>query len=137
MPVMMNLLNAVTKCEIAEVDNASKKVTAHYNPKDLTIKSGAKWGVDPKPGDKQSPTVKFQGTNPRTFSMTLLFDDSWLPLGLLNPFGGGGVVAAVDQMFKWTQPTDISLQKKQPTAPMLKVTWGDLKALSFTVFLGE
>ena len=133
---MVNLLNPVTKCQIAEV-GGSGQVTCHFNPKEFTLSSSARWGPDPTPGAKQSPTQKFLGTNPREIDMTLLFDNTWLgglaSLGSL--LGGSGITGDIAKLFNWTLPTKESAAAKKPTAPALKVTWGTHDALNFKVFL--
>jgi hypothetical protein len=134
----MPLLNALTKLEITSDEMPPKTLACTYNPSDLTIKTGASWRRDKIQSAPDSPPAQFLGTNPRTVSMTLLFDDSWMGLGnLIGGLLGGSVTDKVNQLFDWTSPTEDSRDSDTPNPPMLKISWGLHKKLQFKVYLSS
>jgi|tagenome__1003787_1003787.scaffolds.fasta_scaffold19859887_1 nucleoid-associated protein YgaU len=134
----MPLLNALTKLEIKSDEMPPKTVTCHYNPSDLTIKTGASWRRDKVANAKDAPPAQFIGTTPRTVSMVLLFDDSWMGMGnLLGGLLGGSVEDRVNQLFTWTSPTDKSRHSEKPNPPILTISWGLHTKLQFKTYLSS
>jgi hypothetical protein len=129
----MPLLNALTKLTIQASDGTS--LTCHYNPSDLTVKTGASWRTQPNPASDTAPPAQFIGTNARSVSMTLLFDDSWLGLGSLTSMLGGSIQDEVNKLLNWTNPTEASRTTDRPNPPTLTIFWGGHTRLAFQVYL--
>jgi hypothetical protein len=129
----MPLLNALTKLEIHASDGTS--LTCKYNPSDLTVKTGASWRTQPTPASGTAPPAQFIGTNPRSISMSLLFDDSWLGLGSLMSLFSGSIQDQVNTLLTWTNPTEASRGTDRPNPPTLTIFWGGHTRLSFQVYL--
>jgi len=130
----MPLLNALTKIRFQASDGTS--LTCRYNPTKLTVSTGASWRATPTPAGEKAPPRQFIGTDARTISMDLLFDDSWMGLGsLVGGLLSGSVEDQVNKLLDWTNPTSTSITAKQPNPPTLTVFWGDHTKLAFSVYL--
>jgi nucleoid-associated protein YgaU len=137
--MLINVLNALTKCRIKEADGPNE-VVCHFNPKSFTLATGASWKTQATPASTNAPPAQFIGTMPRKITMELLFDTSWPGLGLASlgmGLGGSSVVREVNQLLDWTNPTQQSRTTDKPNPPKLTVFWGDHTLLSFTVYLSS
>ena len=86
-----------------------------FNPSEYEIAKSAEWRSTPTSG-ADTPSPEFVGGKPRNLTMKLLFD-AWAS-------GEGTVVAAVDRLFEWCNPTRSSIANKTPNPPILLFTWG-------------
>jgi nucleoid-associated protein YgaU len=130
----MPLLNALTKLIIQPSEGTP--LSCKYNPTDLTIKTGASWRQPPTAGSETAPPSQFVGTQARTISMKLLFDDSWLGIGSIMSLLGGSIQDQVNKVLDWTNPTATSrLPGGTPNPPTLTIFWGGHTRLAFSVFL--
>ncbi|MEO9175325.1 MAG: LysM peptidoglycan-binding domain-containing protein [Gaiellales bacterium] len=85
------------------------------NPSDYTISSGTSWKQTPAKG-KHAPKSEFTGTLPRTMSMTIQFIDQWNGVKV-------DVWSACEHLHLMTLPTDDSVTKRKPSAPVLFFNW--------------
>lgn len=134
---MDGVLNALSKCQILASDNTS--LTCHFNPKQVSLSTGASWQTQPTKGSKETPPAAFQGTTPRSVSMELLFDASWQKLGSASSTArrsgqARGVEESIETLLNWTKPSTNS-QPPPPadqaaSPPTLRIVWGTHKGLS-------
>ena len=87
-----------------------------FNPSEYSISKSAEWRGTPSSGARTAPTPEFVGTKPRNLKMKLLFD-AWAS-------GEETVMAAVDQLLEWCNPTSASISQAKPSPPILAFTWG-------------
>jgi Contractile injection system tube protein len=134
--MMLGVLNALTKCKILASDGTH--LDCHFNPKQVTLSTGAKWETNQTPGATETPAASFKGTNPRAVGMELLFDSSWTGLGLGSLMGGGlmggDVEDAIKTLIDWTKPSASNLPPPAPgqpaSPPKLRILWGTHKGLA-------
>src|SRR5262245_26415122 len=69
----MSFDGAHEKVYIASLDSPSLKVTAQYNPKELTIDKQVPWQKHPKP-NANGLQLEFTGAEPRSMTLELTFD---------------------------------------------------------------
>lgn len=111
------------KAVIREAEG-SGSITCAFNPTEYTISKSAKWEQSPKQSAEEAPAAQFLGTQPRTLTMTLLFD-AWAT--------GGDIAGDLDLLLSWTNPTQSSLDRESPRPPLLNFTWG--RSQFFTAYL--
>lgn len=85
-----------------------------YNPTSVTVSGSAEWRRTPVK-TAESPG-EYLGMKPRTFSLLARLDARADPRE--------GVAQKVERLFSWMRPTDKSLAKNAPAAPVLAMTWG-------------
>lgn len=85
------------------------------NPSDYTIATGTSWKQTPAKG-KKAPKSEFTGTLPRTLSMTIQFIDQWDGVKV-------DVWNTCEHLQMMAMPTDASVSKGKPTAPVLFFNW--------------
>jgi Contractile injection system tube protein len=93
-----------------------------YNPTTVTITKTAKWqAAPPVRGSKEAPPQEFVGTDPRSLSMTVMFDS------LDDP--EHKVSQNVDLLLRWTCATKESFGTNSPQPPLLQLHWGGTQYL--------
>jgi nucleoid-associated protein YgaU len=102
------------KAVIREAEG-SGSMTCAFNPTEYKISKAAKWEQSPKQSAEEAPAAQFMGTEPRTLSMSLLFD-AWAT--------GSAISSDLDLLLSWTNPTQSSLDRESPRPPLLNFTWG-------------
>lgn len=95
-----------------------------FNPKEIKLEAGANWTRTPVPTQRTS-RAEYVGTNPRTISMQLFFDE-WESIA-------GNVSDDIDTLLGWTRPTEGS--REHPRPPYLRFSWGSANAYEWDVVL--
>jgi hypothetical protein len=112
----MTLVKASIRVKASGSSTGRREVlVCAFNPSEYEITKSAEWRSTPTSG-ADTPSPEFVGGKPRNLTMKLLFD-AWAS-------GEGTVVAAVEQLFEWCNPTKSSIAKKTPNPPILLFTWG-------------
>lgn len=106
--------SGLVKAVIREQEG-SGSVTCAFNPTEYTISKSAEWRQQTMLAAATAPVAQFMGTRPRELGMKLLFD-AW--------GSGRGIGGDVDTLLSWTSPTSASLQREDPSPPVLSFTWG-------------
>jgi nucleoid-associated protein YgaU len=96
-----------------------------FNPKEVTIQKSAKWERKTAKGAKKAGPPEFSGSEPCKLTMEMFFDSSGKQ--------DGSVVAAVEQLFSCTVPTEESTGQKKPSPPLVVLHWGGIT--SFPAFV--
>jgi nucleoid-associated protein YgaU len=92
-----------------------------FNPSEYTVSKSAKWTRPTTSSAKSATKPEFGGANPQAVSMEIFFDDFEAK---------GDVAARVQTLLDWTKPTTVSVNKKQPSPPILVFEWGANPALA-------
>ena len=92
-----------------------------FNPTEYTVSKSAKWTRPTTSSAKSATKPEFGGANPQAVSMEIFFDDFEAK---------GDVAARVQTLLDWTKPTTVSVNKKQPSPPILVFEWGSNPALA-------
>lgn len=96
-----------------------------FNPKEVTIQKTAKWERKTAKGAKKAGPPEFSGSEPCKMTLEMFFDASGTQ--------DGSVVAAVEQLFACTVPTEESAGNKKPSPPLVVLQWGAIT--SFPAFV--
>lgn len=89
-----------------------------FNPKEVTIAKTAKWERKTAKGAKKAGPPEFTGTEPCKLTMEMFFDAS--------ESHDTSVVRSVETLFSCCVPTDESIDKKQPSPPIVVLHWGEM-----------
>jgi contractile injection system tube protein/LysM domain-containing protein len=87
-----------------------------FNPTEYTISASQTWKQTPAKG-KDGPKSEFTGTLPETLSMDVLFLDHWAGQKI-------DVTVETFNLRQMTKPSDASVSKDKPSAPVLLFHWG-------------
>jgi hypothetical protein len=99
-----------------------EKLEFDYNPTTVTITKTSKWQPQPPArGSKEAPPQEFVGTDPRSLSMTVMFD--------ALEESDRKVTENVDTLLRWTCPTKESFGTNSPQPPLLYLMWGSMNYL--------
>jgi Contractile injection system tube protein len=96
-------------------DDGSPPLACRFNPKELSVSRSATWNRPTNKGAKKSTKPEFGGVQPRSVTMELFFDD-WE--------GEGNLVADIETLLGWLEPTDPSISKQKPQPRTLQFHWG-------------
>lgn len=100
-------------------------IAFQFNPKEVTVQKAAKWERKTAKGSKKAGPPEFSGPEPCKMTLELFFDASGTQ--------DGSVVAAVEQLFSCTVPTEESAGQKKPSPPLVVLHWGAIT--SFPAFV--
>ncbi len=100
-------------------------ISFQFNPKEVTIQKTAKWERKTAKGAKKAGPPEFSGPEPCKMTLELFFDASAKQ--------DSSVVAAVEQLFSCTVPTEESAGQKKPSPPLVVLHWGSIS--SFPAFV--
>jgi nucleoid-associated protein YgaU len=100
-------------------------ISFQFNPKEVTIQKAAKWERKTAKGAKKAGPPEFSGAEPCKLTLEMFFDASGKQ--------DGSVVAAVEQLFSCTVPTEESAGQKKPSPPLVVLHWGAIA--SFPAFV--
>ena len=92
-----------------------------FNPTEYTVSKSAKWTRPTTSSAKSATKPEFGGAQPQSVSMEVFFDDFEAK---------GDVATRVQTLLDWTKPTTVSVNKKQPSPPILVFEWGQNPALA-------
>jgi nucleoid-associated protein YgaU len=114
------------KARITAQDGSS--LECGFNPKQVTLSTGAEWKREPTRSAGSAPPAQFKGTKPRSLGMELFFDQNW-------PDYTGTVEDDIQKLLDWTCPTQQSRGSNQPNPPTLNFFWGTSSFGNFTAYL--
>ena len=100
-------------------DDANKVVVFQFNPDSISFAKSAKWQNKLTQAASDGPVRHFEGTNPISLTLPLLFDDA--------EEGGSRVANAVQQFSAWMNPTAKSVDSRTPAPAELVFSWGQFK----------
>jgi nucleoid-associated protein YgaU len=84
-----------------------------YNPTTVSVRGSARWD---RPATKGNAPGEYVKMDPRSFSLQARLD--------ARADTKEQVAQKIERLFSWMRPTDASLAKKAPAAPVLAMTWG-------------
>lgn len=105
-----------------------------YNPKDVKITGGTKWGESGGEGREDVPVQTFQSQDHRTLKFKIFVDHYELP--------SGDVTQEIDALHDWTVPRK-RMGDTKAEAPWLRLQWGaksyfrcylDSYSITYTLF---
>ncbi len=70
---MAQLKNTLVKCTLINVDEGNKRITALFNPKEISIDKQVPWQKH-KTSRGDNPIMEFTGAKPASLSLELFFD---------------------------------------------------------------
>jgi hypothetical protein len=113
---------------VVDGDPPTRELRFMYNPAELTTSKASNWSRPQQRGARSASRPQYTGPGPQSFQMEIWFD-AWD-----DP--DADIVGCVKSLFEWTMPTPQSIQRRQPTPPMLGFEWGSNQVLSgLRVFL--
>ncbi|CUU59579.1 LysM domain-containing protein [Parafrankia irregularis] len=116
------------RARLCEQDNQSTRVTFHFNPSTIKIAKRAEYREQPTQAARESPRPAFLGARAVDLQFNLLLD------------AGRGqdrsVMAEIQQLLEWTNPTRDSREGTSPSPPVLMFTWGEFKLGASGQFVG-
>ena len=115
------------KAQITSQDG--KQLVAAFNPKQVTLSTGAEWKREATRSAGSAPPAQFKGTKPRSLAMELFFDQNW------PDYSGRHVENDIQTLLDWTCPTTQSRGSNQPNPPTLTFHWGTSTFGTFTAYL--
>jgi nucleoid-associated protein YgaU len=115
------------KAQITSQDGTS--LTCAFNPKQVTLSTGAEWKREATRSANTAPPAQFKGTKPRSVQMELFFDQNW------PDYSGRHVESDIQQLLDWTCPTQASRGSNQPNPPTLTFHWGTSTFATFSAYL--
>jgi nucleoid-associated protein YgaU len=101
------------------------RIAFQFNPREVTVSKAAKWERKTAKGVKRAGAAEYTGPEPCKISLELFFDASGKQ--------DGSVVAAVEQLFSCTVPTEESAGQNKPSPPLVVLQWGPIS--SFPAFI--
>lgn len=110
--------SALVKASLQYKDSGEGlNVKFKFNPTEYTITASQTWKQTPAKG-KHGPKSEFTGTLPETLSMEILFLNEWAGQKT-------DVIADTYDLRQMTKPSDTSVSKDKPSAPVLLFHWGE------------
>lgn len=110
--------SALVKASLQYKDSGEGlNVKFKFNPTEYTITASQTWKQTPAKG-KNGPKSEFTGTLPETLSMEILFLNEWAGQKT-------DVIADTYDLRQMTKPSDTSVSKDKPSAPVLLFHWGE------------
>lgn len=117
----------MTRASLREELDQSVQLSFHFNPTTLAFQRTVKFQRDPNQGSKAEPPTQFQGVDPTSLTLQLLFD-------AMGSDRTTGVQPEIDQLVAWTTvPEGADSQAASP--PRLVFTWGKLSLNGTASFL--
>lgn len=109
------------RMRVVDGDVTVKELPFMFNPSEYTVSKSAKWTRPTTSSAKSATKPEFGGANPQSVSMEIFFDEFEAK---------GDVASRVQTLLDWTKPTTVSVNKKQPSPPILVFEWGKNPALA-------
>jgi nucleoid-associated protein YgaU len=106
---------------VVDGEVSTKELRFMFNPTEYTVSKSAKWTRPTTSSAKSATKPEFGGAQPQAVSMEVFFDDFEAK---------GDVATRVQTLLDWTKPTKVSVNKKQPSPPILAFEWGTNPALA-------
>jgi nucleoid-associated protein YgaU len=106
---------------VVDGEVSTKELRFMFNPTEYTVSKSAKWTRPTTSSAKSATKPEFGGALPQAVSMEVFFDDFEAK---------GDVATRVQTLLDWTKPTKVSVNKKQPSPPILAFEWGTNPALA-------
>lgn len=106
---------------VVDGEVSTKELRFMFNPTEYTVSKSAKWTRPTTSSAKSATKPEFGGAQPQAVSMEVFFDDFEAK---------GDVAGRVQTLLDWTKPTKVSVNKKQPSPPILAFEWGANPALA-------
>ena len=119
---------ALQKARITPTTGGGSPLEVAFNPKEVKLGTGADWKRQAVPSSHNAPAAQFLGTQARTLTIDLLFDQNW-------PDYTGQVEDDIKTLMDWTNPTSDSRATTKPNPPMLRFSWGTSTFGSFVAYL--
>ncbi len=119
---------ALQKARITPTTGGGSPLEVAFNPKEVKLGTGADWKRQAVPSSPNAPAAQFLGTQARTLTIDLLFDQNW-------PDYTGQVEDDIKTLMDWTNPTSDSRSTTKPNPPMLRFSWGTSTFGSFIAYL--
>jgi hypothetical protein len=118
----------MVRASLREEKNSGNALEFHFNPTTLAFQKQVKFTRQPNQSSRSDPPVQFEGVDPTTLRLQLLFD----AMGSGSP---KGVQPEIDRLVGWTTvPQSTDSQAAGP--PRLVFTWGQLSINGTENFMG-
>jgi nucleoid-associated protein YgaU len=108
----------MVKASLREEKNPFSLLDFHFNPTTLSFQKQVKFKREPNQSSREDPPVQFEGVDPTTLRLQLLFD-------AVGSVSLNGIQPEIDKLVSWTTvPPSADSQSAAP--PRLVFSWGRL-----------